>query len=142
MTKESLKEGLFWRAPWNDVFVYDTRYKSFKEKVDALTADDLPVTVFGIDSPALLWSLRNHNPTVVLALDPASAPELIVTPPQDNLGLASAYRGQDFNWRQTPIWDSFSSFSLRWLTYRELPSSSETIVLWVRNDLFIDSEQP
>jgi hypothetical protein len=105
-------------------------------------ADDLPVTVFGIDSPALLWSLRNHNSTVVLALDPASAPELIVTPPQDNLGLASAYRGQDFNWRQTPIWDSFSSFSLRWLTYRELPSSSETIVLWVRNDLFIDSEQP
>jgi regulator of protease activity HflC (stomatin/prohibitin superfamily) len=46
MTKESLKEGLFWRAPWNDVFVYDTRYKSFKEKVDALTADDLPVTVY------------------------------------------------------------------------------------------------
>jgi regulator of protease activity HflC (stomatin/prohibitin superfamily) len=46
MTKEPLKEGLFWRAPWNDVFVYDTRYKSFKEKVDALTADDLPVTVY------------------------------------------------------------------------------------------------
>ncbi len=46
MTKEPLKEGIFWRAPWNDVFVYDTRYKSFKEKVDALTADDLPVTVY------------------------------------------------------------------------------------------------
>lgn len=105
-------------------------------------ADDLPVTVFGIDSPALLWSLRNHNPQVVIALDPASSPELIVTPPQDSLGLASAYRGQDFNWRQTPFWDSFSNFSLRWLTYRELPSSSETLVLWVRNDLFIDAEQP
>ncbi len=46
LTKEPLKEGLYWRAPWNDVFVYDTRWKSFKEKVDALTADDLPVTVF------------------------------------------------------------------------------------------------
>ena len=46
LTKEPLKEGLFWRAPWNDVFVYDTRYKSFKEKVDVLTADDLPVTVY------------------------------------------------------------------------------------------------
>lgn len=45
LTKEPLKEGLYWRAPWNDVFVYDTRYKSFKEKVGALTADDLPVTV-------------------------------------------------------------------------------------------------
>jgi hypothetical protein len=105
-------------------------------------ADDLPVTVFGIDSPALLWSLRNHNPRVLLALDPASAPGLIVTPPKDNLGLASAYRGQDFNWRQTPVWDSFSSFSLRWIAYRELPSSSETLVLWVRSDLFMDAEQP
>ncbi len=103
-------------------------------------ADDLPVTVFGIDSPALLWSLRNHDVKVVIALDPASSPELIVTPPQADLGLASAYRGQDFNWRQTPFWDSFPS--VRWLILHELPSSAETVVLWVRNDLFIDSEQP
>jgi hypothetical protein len=101
--------------------------------------DDLPVTVFGVDSPAVLWALRNHNPKVVIALDTASSPELIVTPPQDDLGLAAAYRGQDFAWRQTPTWDSFASFYLRWLTYRELPSSSETIVLWVRTDLFIES---
>ncbi len=46
LIKEPLKEGFYWRAPWNDVFVYDTRWKSFKEKVDALTADDLPVTVY------------------------------------------------------------------------------------------------
>lgn len=103
-------------------------------------ADDLPVTIFGIDSPALLWSLRNHDVKVVLALDPASAPEIIVTPPLADLGLASAYRGQDFNWRQTPFWELFPS--LRWLILHELPSSSETLVLWVRNDLFIDSEQP
>jgi regulator of protease activity HflC (stomatin/prohibitin superfamily) len=46
LTKEPLKEGFYWRAPWNDVFVYDTKWKTFKEKVDVLTADDLPVTVF------------------------------------------------------------------------------------------------
>ena len=46
LIKEPLREGYYWRAPWNDVFVYDTRWKSFKEKVDALTADDLPVTVY------------------------------------------------------------------------------------------------
>jgi hypothetical protein len=102
--------------------------------------DALPVTVFGVDSPALLWSLRNHAVKVVVALDPASSPELIVTPPQDNLTLAAAYRGQDFAWRQTPSWDSFPAFYLRWFTYRELPASSENIVLWVRNDLFIDSD--
>ena len=46
LAKEPLKEGFYWRAPWNDVLVYDTRWKSFREKVDALTADDLPVTVY------------------------------------------------------------------------------------------------
>lgn len=46
LAKEPLKEGFYWRAPWNDVYVYDTRWKSFREKVDALTADDLPVTVY------------------------------------------------------------------------------------------------
>ncbi len=46
LTKEPLKEGIYWRAPWNDVFVYDTKWKTFKEKVDVLTADDLPVTVY------------------------------------------------------------------------------------------------
>jgi regulator of protease activity HflC (stomatin/prohibitin superfamily) len=40
-----LKDGLYWRAPWNDVFVYDVRWQSFTEKVDALSGDDLPVVV-------------------------------------------------------------------------------------------------
>jgi regulator of protease activity HflC (stomatin/prohibitin superfamily) len=45
LEKESLKNGFYWRAPWNDVFQYDVRYQSFSEKLDALTADDLSVSV-------------------------------------------------------------------------------------------------
>ena len=26
LVREPLKEGFYWRAPWNDVFVYDTRW--------------------------------------------------------------------------------------------------------------------
>ena len=105
-------------------------------------ADDLAVAVYGVDSPALLWSLRNHHPEVLLAFDPASAPALIVTPPLEDIGLAAAYRGQDFTWRQTPAWDLFPSYFLRWLTLRELPTQGETLVLWARSDLFIDSREP
>lgn len=46
LMKEPLKDGFYWHAPWNTVFEYDIRYQSFTEKVDALTADDLSVTVF------------------------------------------------------------------------------------------------
>ncbi|CAE6740467.1 prohibitin family protein [Nitrospira defluvii] len=45
LMKEPLRDGFYWRAPWNDVFEYDVRYQSFTEKVDVLTADDLSVTV-------------------------------------------------------------------------------------------------
>ena len=45
LSKEPLGDGFYWRAPWNDVFEYDVRYQSFTEKVDALTADDLSVTL-------------------------------------------------------------------------------------------------
>lgn len=45
LMKEPLRDGFYWRAPWNDVFEYDVRYQSFTEKVDALTADDLSVTL-------------------------------------------------------------------------------------------------
>ncbi len=105
-------------------------------------ADDLPVTVFGVDSPALLWSLRNHKVEVVLALDPSTAPALVITPPQENLQLAAAYRGQDFNWRRMPVWDALPTFRLQWLTFHELPTQSETLILWTRDDLFIDSGGP
>ena len=105
-------------------------------------ADDLAVAVYGVDSPALLWSLRNHHPEVLLAFDPASAPALIVTPPLEDIGLAAAYRGQDFTWRQAPAWDLFPSYFLRWLTLRELPVQGETLVLWARSDLFVDSREP
>ncbi|MBI5316875.1 MAG: prohibitin family protein [Nitrospirae bacterium] len=45
LEKESLKNGFYFRAPWNDVFEYDVRYQSFTEKIDALTADDLSVSL-------------------------------------------------------------------------------------------------
>ena len=43
LTTETLKSGFYWRAPWNDVFLYDIRWQSYIESVDALSSDDLLV---------------------------------------------------------------------------------------------------
>ncbi|GJL55595.1 MAG: peptidase [Nitrospirales bacterium] len=43
LVKEPLKDGFYWRAPWNDVYVYPVQWGSFTEKVDALSSDDLQV---------------------------------------------------------------------------------------------------
>ncbi|WP_447972201.1 prohibitin family protein [Nitrospira sp. Kam-Ns4a] len=43
LSTQPLKDGFYWRAPWNDVYVYDVRWQSFTEKVEALSSDDLLV---------------------------------------------------------------------------------------------------
>ncbi|HJT21136.1 MAG TPA: prohibitin family protein [Nitrospira sp.] len=45
LSTEPLNNGFFWRAPWNDVYVYDVKWQSYKETVDALSSDDLQVNI-------------------------------------------------------------------------------------------------
>ncbi len=98
-----------------------------------------PVVIVGIKSPALEWTLREHQVTVADTLDAASAPSFVITAAANDPALASAYRGQDFTWRQTPSWSAtLPTDWLRWVALREMPQTSETIILWARDDLFID----
>jgi hypothetical protein len=101
-----------------------------------------PVTVMGIDSPALEWVLRDRQVELVSTLDAQVAPPLVVTPLMNDLGLPSAYRGQDFIWRQIPQWDAITAPDwIRWLVFRQLPREDETIILWARDDLFPDARE-
>jgi hypothetical protein len=101
-----------------------------------------PVVIAGLNSPALEWALREHQVLVVESLDISSAPYFVITPLQDNPILASAYRGQDFVWRQTPLWNlALPQEWIRWVALREMPQTGagEAILLWARDDLFLDS---
>ena len=101
-----------------------------------------PVTVMGIDSPALEWVLRERPVEKVSTLDPQVAPPIVITPAMGDLGLPAAYRGQDFIWRQRPRWQEIQNPDwIRWLVFRQLPREDETIVLWVRDDLFPDARE-
>jgi hypothetical protein len=101
-----------------------------------------PVTLAGIDSPALEWILRDRPVEKVSALDPQLAPPILITQVMDNPGLPSAYRGQDFTWRQRPQWEILQSGDwLKWILFRQLPLENETIILWARDDLFPDARE-
>jgi len=100
-----------------------------------------PVTVVGIDSPALEWLLRGHQVSMINTLNTSATPPLAITSDQNNASLAAGYRGEAFVWRQTTSWNNAAlSDWLRWLAYRQMPQGSEKIILWVRNDLFIDTK--
>jgi regulator of protease activity HflC (stomatin/prohibitin superfamily) len=47
LMKETLREGVYTHFPWNNVEEFDVRWQSFTERIDVLTADDLPVRVQG-----------------------------------------------------------------------------------------------
>lgn len=98
-----------------------------------------PVVIVGVDSPALEWTLREHQVQVVDALDAASSPYFVITPFETDPVLVAAYRGQDFSWQLTPMWDTTLPMDwIRWVTLRDMPQAGETIILWARDDLFLD----
>jgi len=100
-----------------------------------------PITIVGVDSPALEWLLRGHQISLVSALSASASPPFAITANQNNPTLAKAYRGESFVWRQASLWDNAApSDWMRWLAYHQMPQSSETIIFWVRNDLFLDTK--
>jgi len=105
--------------------------------------DSLPVTVYGVDSPALLWALRGWNVQQSDAAPVGATPPLVVGPDQPNVSFGATYRGQDFIWRLYPSWDTTNLQGwLHWLALRAMPVGQEKIILWARTDLFPDTQNP
>ncbi|MBL8089613.1 MAG: hypothetical protein JNJ43_04765 [Anaerolineales bacterium] len=97
------------------------------------------IVILGIDSASLVWSLREFDVQIAAALDPTTSPDIVISRFENNPALMAAYRGQDFNWRQTYLWH-VSTFDVwvRWITLREISYADESIILWARDDLFLD----
>lgn len=108
------------------------------------TGDDhaLSVALIGVDSPALKWSLREHALTVENYLDISQPPQLAISTDEFIPDATLPYRGQDFIWRVTTAWQTAQASDwVRWFTLREMPQTSENILLWANNDLFIYSQK-
>lgn len=45
LTTGTLKSGFYWRAPWDQIYVYNVRWRNYSETIDALSLDGLPVTI-------------------------------------------------------------------------------------------------
>lgn len=109
--------------------------------------DAIDVTV-ELNSPSLRWALRDirgaRYPSVGEPLSQGTglmgenSPSLVIT--RQNAAapsLAAAYRGQDFNWLLRPAWTGVLPPNfLRWLAFRQAPVQPESLILWVRGDLF------
>jgi hypothetical protein len=100
----------------------------------------LPLTVLGVDSPALQWLFRGWQVQYVGALAPDSKPELVISS-IDKLSLAADYRGEPIPLTEVADWDhATSSGWLKWFVYRQMPILRQDVILWVRSDLMLDNQ--
>jgi hypothetical protein len=107
--------------------------------------DSQPVTIAGIDSPALQWLLRGHTVVMTRALNVASMPPIVITtdPGPDDPALQAGYRGQSFIWQQDPMWFQTGLLDwFDWTPFHQIPGNTVKVIVWVRGDLFIDSTAP
>ena len=103
-------------------------------------AAQLPLTILNEDSPALHWLFRYWQVQDVPELAPDATPALIISP-SGNLSLSVKYRGEPLVLHETGVWDKVSpSDVLKWFVYRQLPLQQDNVILWVRSDLMIDSQ--
>ena len=105
-------------------------------------AQPLDITVSGIDSPALHWALRDWNVNLTNASALTDNLAILIVPAEtESPELQANYRGQDFIWRTQAYWDEFQPADwLRWIFHHQATEGQEAFILWVRGDLFIDSQ--
>ena len=100
----------------------------------------LPLTVQGVDSNALMWLFRDWQVQYADTLAPDAKPEMVITS-VDQVNLAANYRGEALPLREVADWDHASQSDwLNWFVYRQMPILREDIILWVRSDLMLDSQ--
>jgi hypothetical protein len=89
-----------------------------------------------LNSSSVSWLLRDWNVTKVDVLSQSTAPAMVVLPQGQDLRLSASYHNANFIFRLAPTWNQ-SGFEgwIGWLAFRKNPATTESLVLWVRDDL-------
>jgi hypothetical protein len=100
----------------------------------------LPLTIMNVNSPALEWAFRSWQIQDVTELAPDASPALIISSSSD-LSLSAQYRGEPLVLHEAAAWSQATPTDwLKWFVYRQMPMAQDKIVLWVRDDLMLDSQ--
>lgn len=104
-------------------------------------ANRIDVDVIGVDSPSLLWALRDFEKISAETTFPInSTPSIVITDIATELQAQTVYRGQRVVWSIRPDLNQMSIVDwIKWTFFRNAPQEKTEFVLWARNDLFKNS---
>jgi hypothetical protein len=99
--------------------------------------EERTIAVADLQSSALIWSLQDEK-TVYTTLSLGSGkPGVVITPKLEQLGLLESYTGQSFILNRSPLWSEMGAVDwLRWYFTGQAPFTEESIIVWVRSDIF------
>lgn len=102
----------------------------------------LEIAVVDLDTPGMRWILRDDLDVQFLPyIPPASRPGILITDEFGNPELTESYRGQDLVWARNTQWENMTTFQyLNWLITREVPTTTQQIIFWLRTDLMPDDQ--
>ena len=101
-------------------------------------ANGLEIEISGVKSPSIDWALRNFSKVIHSdQVNKNTTSEVFITSPGNTVETAASYRGQKIVWSQAPDIAKFNVWGwIKWMIYRQAPTTSQDILVWVRNDLF------
>ena len=101
-------------------------------------AGDPVIIVKNFESPSLRWELKDYQNLKFSSLVSVDAsPDFIITPSNQVVEQIDSYTGQDFIWDVNPAWDLILPEEwINWALYKAAPLEKESIILWVRSELF------
>jgi hypothetical protein len=104
-------------------------------------ATSIDVDVVGLNSPSVMWVVRNFEKvTTDSAFPVTTTPSIVISGSESAIQSQTLYRGQPVVWSLQPdfsqmLWQDW----IKWHFMRMVPQTKNNVILWVRNDLFKDS---
>lgn len=103
--------------------------------------NSIDVQLVGINSPSATWAFRNFENTSFSEAFPVSdSPSIVISGVDAVIQTQSLYRGQMVLWSLQPdLTQTHWQDWVKWFFNRQIPQKKTNILLWVRNDLFKDT---
>ncbi|MBA4384286.1 MAG: hypothetical protein C0410_06090 [Anaerolinea sp.] len=101
----------------------------------------IDIELVGLNYPSVTWAFRNFDKTTSVAAFPVSnSPSIVVSGLDAIIQTQNLYRGQMIGWTVQPDYSQAKWQDwVKWFYNRQIPQKKTSILLWVRNDLFKDT---
>ncbi len=108
------------------------------------STDEVTIYVSEINSPSLLWLLKDYRTEVGAGINQPGDIKIVITPEESNSQIQGFFSGQDFLINSDPAWNLMTFAEMKsWFLTRSAPQNGivqESVVLWFNSTWFVTNQ--